>query len=101
MLHVCPHLGRADCQKIESGTIAGDSSLRGGSSTWQSLTRTTGDIECDFLNGEIALLGRMHGVPTPANSLVQRLAREGAVAQLGVGGIDASRPDLQATIAKL
>ena len=61
---------RSDCQRIVSGTIAGDESLRGGSSTWQSLTRGTGDIECDFLNGEIALLGRLFGVPTPANSFV-------------------------------
>ncbi|MGC0337007.1 ketopantoate reductase family protein [Streptomyces sp. SLBN-8D4] len=46
---------------------------RGGSS-WQSLTRGTGTIEADHLNGEIALLGRLHGVPTPLNELLQRLA---------------------------
>jgi thiosulfate/3-mercaptopyruvate sulfurtransferase len=44
----------------------------GGSSTWQSMARGTGSVEVDFLNGEIVLLGRLHGVPTPLNSLVQR-----------------------------
>ena len=38
---------------------------RGGGSSWQSLTRATGAIETDYLNGEIVLLGRRHGVPTP------------------------------------
>ncbi|MFE7841320.1 ketopantoate reductase family protein [Streptomyces sp. NPDC057474] len=47
---------------------------RGGGSSWQSLTRGTGTIEADHLNGEIALLGRLHGVPTPLNDLLQRLA---------------------------
>jgi 2-dehydropantoate 2-reductase len=45
-----------------------------GSSSWQSLARATGTIEADYLNGEIVLLGRLHGVPTPANELLQRLA---------------------------
>jgi len=56
--------------------------FRGGGSTWQSLARGTGSIETDYLNGEIVLLGRMHGVATPANELMQDtanlLAREGA-----------------------
>ncbi|MET9730720.1 2-dehydropantoate 2-reductase N-terminal domain-containing protein [Streptomyces sp. NPDC006458] len=47
---------------------------RGGGSSWQSLARGTGTIEADWLNGEIALLGRLHGVPTPLNDLLQRLA---------------------------
>ncbi|MFD7905275.1 ketopantoate reductase family protein [Kitasatospora sp. NPDC059747] len=49
---------------------------RGGSSTWQSLARGAGSIETDYLNGEIVLLGRLHGVPTPANEAFQRLAEE-------------------------
>jgi 2-dehydropantoate 2-reductase len=44
------------------------------SSSWQSLQRGTGRIEADYLNGEIVLLGRLHGVPTPVNAAVQRLA---------------------------
>ncbi|MFB9313222.1 ketopantoate reductase family protein [Nocardioides plantarum] len=43
-----------------------------GSSSWQSVSRRTGDVETDHLNGEIVLLGRLHGVPTPANELVRR-----------------------------
>lgn len=56
--------------------IAG--TMRGGGSTWQSFARGTGSIETDHLNGEIALLGRLHGVPTPVNALVQRLANDAA-----------------------
>lgn len=51
-----------------------------GSSTWQSLARGTGSVEADFLNGEIVLLGRLSGVPTPVNALLQRLAAEFAAA---------------------
>jgi 2-dehydropantoate 2-reductase len=51
---------------------------RGGSSTWQSLARSRGTVEVDYLNGEIVLLGRLHGVPTPVNELLQRLANEKA-----------------------
>ena len=47
---------------------------RAGASSWQSLARGTGSIESDFLNGEIVLLGRQHGVATPVNELLQRLA---------------------------
>jgi 2-dehydropantoate 2-reductase len=57
-----------------------DGQERAGSSSWQSLARGTGAIETDYLNGEIALLGRLHGVPTPVNAalcqLAARLARE-------------------------
>ncbi|MBI5288815.1 MAG: ketopantoate reductase family protein, partial [Chloroflexi bacterium] len=52
--------------------IAG--SRRGGGSTWQSLARGAGSVETDYLNGEIALLGRLHAVPTPANAALQRIA---------------------------
>lgn len=45
-----------------------------GGSSWQSLARGAGSIEAEFLNGEIVLLGRLHGVPTPVNALLQRLA---------------------------
>lgn len=56
------------------GVIAGQG--RQGGSSWQSLARRTGSIETDYLNGEIALLGRLHGVPTPANAAVQELAAQ-------------------------
>ena len=54
---------------------------RSASSTAQSLARQTGSIETDFINGEIALLARLHGVPAPLNAgavrLAARLLREG------------------------
>ena len=51
---------------------------REGGSTWQSLRRGTGAVESDYLNGEIVLLGRLHGVPTPANELLRTLAHNAA-----------------------
>jgi 2-dehydropantoate 2-reductase len=51
---------------------------RAGSSSWQSLKRGTGAIETDYLNGEIVLVGRLHGVPTPVNAGLCRLAAEQA-----------------------
>jgi 2-dehydropantoate 2-reductase len=55
-----------------------DGQMRGGGSSWQSLARGTRSIEADYLNGEIVTLGRLHGVPTPANALMQRVANEQA-----------------------
>jgi 2-dehydropantoate 2-reductase len=60
---------------------------RGGGSSWQSLQRGTGSIESDYLNGEIALLGRLHGVPTPVNALLQELAWELALRSAKPGAI--------------
>jgi 2-dehydropantoate 2-reductase len=51
---------------------------RAGGSTWQSLHRGTGRVEADFLNGEIALLARLHGGDAPVNALLQRLADRAA-----------------------
>lgn len=47
---------------------------RRGGSTWQSLARGTGAVETDFLNGEIVLLGRLHGVGTPCNERLRSAA---------------------------
>lgn len=47
---------------------------RRGGSSWQSLARATGSIEAEFLNGEMVELGRQHGVPTPVNAMLQRVA---------------------------
>jgi 2-dehydropantoate 2-reductase len=51
-----------------------------GSSTWQGIMRGSGSTETDYLNGEVVLLGRLHGVPTPANQVmalyVDRMARQ-------------------------
>lgn len=51
-----------------------------GSSTWQGMMRGSSSTETDYLNGEVVLLGRLHGVRTPANEVmvlyVDRLVRE-------------------------
>ncbi len=49
---------------------------RAGGSTLQSLQRGAADVETDYLNGEIVLLGRLHDVATPYNQLLQTLARD-------------------------
>ncbi|WP_426592272.1 ketopantoate reductase family protein [Cellulomonas sp. McL0617] len=69
----------------------------GGGSSWQSLVRGSGSIEADYLNGEIVLLGRLHGVPTPVNALLQRLSRQAAAAGTAPGSVEAA--DLLALVA--
>lgn len=64
-----------------------DGAGRSGGSSWQSLSRRTGTIEANFLNGEIVLLGRIHGVPTPVNETLQRLANQAARAHEPPGSI--------------
>ncbi|MGH9212037.1 MAG: ketopantoate reductase family protein [Acidimicrobiales bacterium] len=86
---------------IEATTVDEDSARRGeltlgstshgsrahADSSSQSLARQLGSIETDYLNGEIVLLGRLHGVATPANAVVQRLANEAATARRPPGGL--------------
>ncbi|HET9968402.1 MAG TPA: ketopantoate reductase C-terminal domain-containing protein, partial [Streptosporangiaceae bacterium] len=62
---------------------------RGGGSSWQSLTRGTGSIEADYLNGEVVLLGRELGVPTPVNEVLQRLANQAARERRVPGSLNA------------
>ncbi|MCC5473733.1 ketopantoate reductase family protein [Streptomyces barringtoniae] len=64
-----------------------DGAPRGGGSSWQSLARGTGTIEADYLNGEIVLLGRLYGVATPLNELLQRLANLFAREQRAAGSL--------------
>lgn len=61
---------------LKVGPVGGQE--RSGGSSWQSLARGAGTIEADYLNGEIALLGRRHGFPTPVNERLQRLANRWA-----------------------
>lgn len=68
---------------METGEIEGAG--RGGGSSWQSLRRGTGDIESDYLNGEICLLGKLHGIPTPANETLRHLANKVAREKLPPG----------------
>ena len=45
-----------------------------GGSTWQSLVKGASTLETDFFNGEVLMLGRLHGVETPANEFLQHYA---------------------------
>ncbi|MFF5174386.1 ketopantoate reductase family protein [Micromonospora sp. NPDC000089] len=64
---------------------------RGGSSTWQSLARGACSTEVDHLNGEIVLLGRRYGVPTPVNVAVQRAVRRAVRERIPAGAFPAER----------
>lgn len=72
-----PYISEAQQARLRGDRVevqAVNGSVRGGGSSWQSLTRGTGSIEADYLNGEIVLLGRRHGVPTPVNEALRRIA---------------------------
>ncbi len=58
---------------------------RTGGSSWQSLARGNADLETEYLNGEVCMLGRLHGVPTPVNDCCVQLAREAVRDKLGPG----------------
>jgi 2-dehydropantoate 2-reductase len=60
---------------------------RPGGSSWQSLSRGAGTIEADYLNGEIVLLGRVHGVATPVNQLLRRVANRMARQRIAPGSV--------------
>ena len=77
---------RGDHLQLEA--VAG--ATRGGGSTWQSLARGAG-VETDYLNGEIALLGRLYGVPTPANARIQTLMAQAATRGAGPGELSAAQ----------
>lgn len=51
-----------------------------GGSTWQSLTRGTGNVETDFLNGEIVLIAHQLGREAPLNGCLASLVRQAAAA---------------------
>lgn len=69
-------LDHAAMQRGE-GTV--DGCARPGNSTLQSFSRGA-TVETDYLTGEVVLLGRLHGVPTPLNEKFQQLMHQ-AVAE--------------------
>ncbi|WP_018640315.1 rhodanese-like domain-containing protein [Parafrankia elaeagni] len=74
--------GALDLSGLVHHEIAGHD--RQGSSTWQSLARGA-SVESDFLNGEIALLARLHGTSAPLNAGVQRDIARAAQEAAGPG----------------
>lgn len=59
---------------------------RRGGSSWQSAARGSTSIETDYLNGEVVLLGRLHAVPVPVNTLLARLSNQIIVTRSQPGG---------------
>ena len=62
-------------------SVAVDDERTGYTSLWQDLYHRRGEVEAEYLNGEIVRLGRQYGVPTPYNSLLLELITELAVAR--------------------
>jgi 2-dehydropantoate 2-reductase len=60
-----------------------------GGSTWQSLTRGTGNVETDYLNGEIAAIAHRIGMEAPLNETLAFLARRAAVERHQPGDLSA------------
>lgn len=88
---------RERCEgRYELGEVA--SAPRQGGSTWQSLARGRRTIETDHLNGEVCLLGTLHGVPTPYNRAVQQLAAEQLAAGSGPGAIPVAEIERRARV---
>ena len=61
-----------------------------GGSTWQSLTRGTGNVETDYLNGEIALIAHRTGQQAPVNARLALLARQAAASGQQPGSMSAA-----------
>jgi 2-dehydropantoate 2-reductase len=60
-------------------------------STWQSLSRQTGNVETDFLNGEIVRIAHRHGIEAPLNTALARAARATVQSGLGPGRYSAEQ----------
>ncbi|MBK7330627.1 MAG: NAD(P)-binding domain-containing protein [Dehalococcoidia bacterium] len=75
--------------------VGGES--RSASSTLQSILRGHETTEVDYLNGEIELIGHLHGVPTPYNSVVREVATRMAAARAQPGSV--TLEELRAMVA--
>ncbi|MEO8266179.1 MAG: 2-dehydropantoate 2-reductase N-terminal domain-containing protein [Ilumatobacteraceae bacterium] len=70
---------------------AGDTFI--GGSTWQSLMKGGRTLETDYFNGEIIMLGRLHGVPTPTNEFLQQYASRLLRGEVQVGSVTTDQLD--------
>jgi 2-dehydropantoate 2-reductase len=84
-------------RRLRGGPRPVNGTLRRGGSSWQSLERSTGNIEADYLNGEIVLLGRLHGIETPVNARLQEVANRLARERCPAGSV--SLQELSASLA--
>ena len=62
-----------------------------GGSTWQSLQRGTGNIETDYLNGEIVMIAHRLDIEAPINERLAILARRAAASGAKPGDISAEQ----------
>jgi 2-dehydropantoate 2-reductase len=62
-----------------------------GGSTWQSLQRGTGNIETDYLNGEIVMIAHRLGIEAPINQRLAMLARRAAASGARPGDMSAGQ----------
>ena len=62
-----------------------------GGSTWQSLQRGTGNIETDYLNGEIVMIAHRLGIEAPINQRLAILARRAAASGAKPGDMSAEQ----------
>jgi 2-dehydropantoate 2-reductase len=72
---------------------AGDTFI--GGSTWQSLMKGAPTLETDYFNGEILMLGRLHGVPTPTNEFLQAYAARLLRGEIPPGSVSTDRLDAE------
>jgi thiosulfate/3-mercaptopyruvate sulfurtransferase len=85
-----------DTSDFRAAPIAGHE--RSGQSTWQSLARSA-PPETDYLNGEVVLLARLHGLTAPLNAALQARVHR-AVAE-GTAPRSLDDADLSATLPGL
>jgi 2-dehydropantoate 2-reductase len=93
----------APAEEARAGTAEITGTLRDsylGSSTFQSLLRHAGTVETDYLNGEVVLLGRLHGVPTPVNWALQQVARRMADDRATPGSVPVAVLDRAVELAR-
>ena len=62
--------------KAKRGVTRIPEKMRNLGSSWQSLMRAQGSTEADYLNGEIVRLGKIHGIATPFNRVLQSVVGE-------------------------
>jgi len=84
-------VARAEAFADERGALVSYQPIEGvkrvGSSSFQSVLRGTGNVETEYLNGEIVALGRRHAIPTPVNELLVQRANEMAQSRRAPGSV--------------
>jgi 2-dehydropantoate 2-reductase len=71
---------------------------RGGSSTWQSMVRGTGNVEAGEINGDVVTIGKFLGIQTPYNECLWRVCADMALKNEKPGKYSLS--DLEGMVAE-